>query len=105
MAGAYAGATLVSAYRRAVDHRQSEDRVRRCRSTWATSPTATWSDIGLAHVFMPDWRVSPFVTLGTGIERVEPKATLVQPVDRNDQIGYSAAALRIYLTRRFFLRG
>jgi len=35
------------------------------------------ADLGLNHVFMPQWRFSPFLTLGTGLERTEPKATLV----------------------------
>jgi hypothetical protein len=32
---------------------------------------------------MPEWRFSPFVTLGTGYERLEPKATLVGAADQN----------------------
>ena len=35
----------------------------------------------------------------------EPKATLVQPVDRSDQTAYVGGGIRFYLTRRFFLRG
>jgi hypothetical protein len=54
---------------------------------------------------MPEWRLSPFVTLGTGIVTIEPKATLVQPADRNDQTAYVGAGVRFYWTRRFFLRG
>jgi Bacterial SH3 domain len=61
-------------------------------------------DIGLAHVVMPEWRLSPFFTLGTGFVHLTPKATLVQPADRVEQTAYVGAGVRCYLTRRFFLR-
>jgi hypothetical protein len=61
-------------------------------------------DIGLTHVVWPEWRVSPFFMIGTGIEHIEPKATLVQPQDRVEQTAYVGAGVRFYLTRRFFVR-
>jgi hypothetical protein len=64
----------------------------------------TTVDLGLTHVFVPEWRLSPFVMLGTGIVRIEPKATLVAPLDRTDQTAYVGGGLRFYLTRRFFAR-
>ena len=62
------------------------------------------AELGLAHVFRPDWRLSPFLTLGTGIIWIEPKSTLVLPDDRTDQTAYAGAGLRFYVTRRFFVR-
>jgi hypothetical protein len=53
----------------------------------------------------PEWRLSPFVALGTGVLRVEPKATLVQTEDRTDQVGHVGIGVRAYLTRRLLLRG
>ncbi|HTV51461.1 MAG TPA: SH3 domain-containing protein [Steroidobacteraceae bacterium] len=70
-----------------------------------SSSNGTTADIGLEHVFFPDKRISPFVVLGTGYVQTEPKATLVQPTDRSDQSAYAGGGLRLYLTRRFFLRG
>jgi len=61
-------------------------------------------DIGLAHIILPEARLSPFLMLGVGLVRVQPKATLVQPVDRTEQTAYVGGGLRYYLTRRFFLR-
>jgi len=61
-------------------------------------------DIGLTHVVWPEWRISPFFMIGTGIEHIEPKATLVQPQDRVEQTAYVGAGVRFYLTRRFFVR-
>jgi hypothetical protein len=60
--------------------------------------------IGLLHVFVPEWRVSPYFTLGTGVLYVDPKARLVQVEDRTDQIGYVGVGLQGYLTRRFMVR-
>jgi Bacterial SH3 domain len=103
-AGAYQGATMVSTYgalsitdnlKLEVDASQYLGNV----------SNGYLLGIGLAHVFVPEWRASPFVTLGTGIQFTEPKARLAQPIDRSDQLGYVGVGLRIYLTRRFFLRG
>ena len=61
-------------------------------------------DIGLAHVILPEARLSPFLTLGVGLVYTEPKATLVQPSNRTEQSAYVGGGVRFYLTRRFFLR-
>lgn len=60
--------------------------------------------VSLVHVFIPEWRIAPFFSLGTGIVLTEPKSTLVQTPDRNDQIAYVGAGIRGYLTRRFMAR-
>jgi hypothetical protein len=65
----------------------------------------TTVDLGLVHIFYPQARLAPFVMLGTGVVRIEPKATLVEPDDRTEQSAYVGGGLRYYLTRRFFLRG
>lgn len=65
----------------------------------------TTLDLGLTHTFLPEKRFSPFAMLGTGLIYIDPKATLVQPLDRTDQTAYVGGGVRFYLTRRFFLRG
>jgi hypothetical protein len=60
--------------------------------------------LGVAHLFMPQWRVSPFVGIGGGVLQVAPKATLVQPADRTDSTAYAGLGLRGYLTNRFLLQ-
>lgn len=70
-----------------------------------SASNGTLADIGLAHVFLPEKRFSPFVMLGTGIVHTEPKAQLVQPSDRTDQSAFAGGGFRFYLTRRFFVRG
>ncbi|MEZ5566534.1 MAG: SH3 domain-containing protein [Gammaproteobacteria bacterium] len=52
----------------------------------------------------PEWKVSPYAALGTGMIHVQPKATLVSTEDRTDQIGQVGLGLRMYLSKRFLLR-
>ena len=60
--------------------------------------------VNVVHEAWPDWRVSPFFTLGAGVIHTEPKSTIIQGEDRTDQIGHVGAGFRIYATRRFLLR-
>lgn len=55
----------------------------------------------------PKWRLSPYFTVGTGLIYTDPKSTLVDESndDRTDQVGSAGAGVRLYLTRRFILRG
>jgi hypothetical protein len=102
-AGAYAHATLISGYAAlsVTDNLKIEADASQFLGNISNGYVI---DIGLAHVFMPEWRISPFFTLGTGIKLVEPKATLAQPLNRSEQLGYAGLGIRCYLTRRFFLR-
>ena len=102
-AGAFGGASLVSAY-----------------GSWGFSPQLALelsvgayygrytngylADLGLTHVFVPEWRWSPFVDLGVGYVHTEPKATLVVPNDRTEPSAYVGGGIRYYITRRFFFR-
>lgn len=61
--------------------------------------------LGLTHVPRPDWRIQPFLSLGTGMIRIQPKGTLVDTPDRTDQVAYAGGGFRMYLARRFMLRG
>ncbi len=52
----------------------------------------------------PEWRYSPFFSLGTGYIRINPKATIVYPERTTNQMSYIAIGLRTWLTRRFIFR-
>jgi hypothetical protein len=52
----------------------------------------------------PEWRVSPYFTLGAGMIRTEPKGTIVATTDRTDGAAHVGVGLRTYLTRRFVFR-
>jgi uncharacterized protein YgiM (DUF1202 family) len=102
-AGAYGGASLVSGYASWSFNRQLalEGAVGGFYGRFSNGYTG---DLGLAHVFLPESRWSPFVTLGVGEVYTEPKATLVQVSNRNEATAYVGGGIRFYLTRRFFLR-
>ena len=58
----------------------------------------------VVHQPWPEWRISPFVTLGTGVIKVDPQATLVDTPDRSDQLAHAGAGIRMHVARRFMLR-
>jgi hypothetical protein len=60
--------------------------------------------VNVVHETWPEWRISPFFTLGAGLVQTEPKSTIVQSEDRTDQIAHAGAGFRFYATRRFILR-
>jgi len=104
MAGRYAGATLISAYGAVSLTENLKVEVSGSQFIGNLS-NGYLLDVGFAHVFMPNWRFSPFVTLGGGYERVQPKPTLAQPLSSNNQTAYVGFGARYYLGRRLFLRG
>ncbi|MCW8854150.1 MAG: hypothetical protein OQK72_05585, partial [Gammaproteobacteria bacterium] len=59
---------------------------------------------GLVIQPFPEWRYSPYFSLGTGIINNKPRATLVQSKDKTNQISNVGIGLRTYLTRRFVFR-
>ena len=62
------------------------------------------ADISINMHPFPDWRISPFFSLGTGIIHSDPDTTLVQEQDRTDQIAHAGLGIRVYLARRFIFR-
>jgi hypothetical protein len=60
--------------------------------------------LNLVHEAFPEWRLSPFFTLGAGVIHTSPKSTIIQGPDRTDQVGHVGAGVRLYATRRFLLR-
>ncbi|MDH4106832.1 MAG: SH3 domain-containing protein [Gammaproteobacteria bacterium] len=62
------------------------------------------ASLNVIHETWPDWRISPFFTLGTGVIHTEPKSTIVQGEDRTDQVAHVGAGVRMYATQRFLLR-
>jgi len=103
MAGDFGGASLISMFGGYAfsDNLSIELTVNHMLGDISNGYSAT---LGLMHLFVPEWRLSPYFTLGTGVIYIDPKSTLVKPKDRTDQIGYVGGGLQFYLTRRFMLR-
>lgn len=102
--GDFGGATLIGSYFAVAFNEQMQVELTGTQFLGNAS-NGYAAEIGLAHIYRPDWRISPLLTLGGGVIRIEPKSTLVLPEDRTDQTAYAGAGLRFYLTRRFFVRG
>jgi uncharacterized protein YgiM (DUF1202 family) len=71
--------------------------------------SGTFSDgwlttIAVVHQPFPEWRLSPYAALGTGIIHVQPKATLVSTEDRTDQVGQVGLGVRTNVSERFMFR-
>jgi hypothetical protein len=71
--------------------------------------TAEYSSSVLANFNLlsqpfPEWRYSPFFTLGLGQIETSTSSTLVQAADSQDLIAHMGLGLKIYLTRRFIMR-
>ncbi|NOX77168.1 MAG: SH3 domain-containing protein [Gammaproteobacteria bacterium] len=52
----------------------------------------------------PEWRYSPFFTLGAGQIETQPRVTLVQAKDTRDLVAHVGLGLKVFLSRRFILR-
>ena len=52
----------------------------------------------------PDWRLSPFFSLGLGRFRNTPKTVLVSALETESNMANAAVGARYYLTRRFVVR-
>ena len=103
-AGEYGGATLIGSHLSFSFNEQLSAEL--TASQFLGNASNGYSaELGLTHVYRPDWRLSPLLMLGTGAIWIKPRSTTVESIDRNDQTAYVGAGLRFYLTRRFFLRG
>jgi uncharacterized protein YgiM (DUF1202 family) len=101
--GDFGGANVISAYgaRSFTPNLSAEVWVSQALGRFSDSTLAT---INIVHLMYPDWRASPYFTLGAGVINTEPKATLVATVDRTDSLAQAGVGVRTYLTRRFVFR-
>ena len=58
----------------------------------------------LIHQPFPEWKVSPYFLLGTGIIKTSVSSSLAQLNDRTDNLAHVGFGIKMYLTRRFVLR-
>ena len=58
----------------------------------------------LVHQPFPDWKVSPYFLLGTGLIRTSVSSSLANLSDDTDNLAQVGFGIKMYLTRRFVLR-
>jgi len=54
--------------------------------------------------YLEDVHISPFFGIGVGVMETLPRATLVQTIDRKDDLMFVTSGANLYLTRRFLIR-
>jgi uncharacterized protein YgiM (DUF1202 family) len=62
------------------------------------------ADVSINMHPFPEWRFSPFFSVGTGLIHSNPDTTLVKESDRTDQLAHAGIGIRVYLARRFVFR-
>ena len=60
--------------------------------------------VNLVQQPFPSWKVSPYFSLGTGISQLSVKPTISKLKDTTDFAANVSLGIKMYLTRRFFLR-
>jgi uncharacterized protein YgiM (DUF1202 family) len=101
--GDFGGANVIAAYgsRSFTPNLSGELWIAQALGRFSDSTMAT---VNIVHLMYPDWRASPYFTLGAGVINTDPKATLVATTDRTDSLATVGAGVRMYLTRRFVFR-
>lgn len=61
-------------------------------------------NLNAVHQIWPEWRVSPFFSLGAGILQTYPNSGLVETEDREDSVMTVGGGIFIYVSRNFLLR-
>jgi hypothetical protein len=104
MIGDYGGANVVTVYGAYAfnEHLSGELALAHILGNFSDGQYAT---IGVTHVPMPEWRIQPFLSIGTGVIRIQPSGALVGTPERTDQVAYAGIGVRAYLARRFIVRG
>lgn len=60
--------------------------------------------ISIVHRPFPEWRYSPFIKLGGGVRKTNPRSSLVATEDRTDDFLVAGAGVRIHFSKKFIFR-
>ena len=66
--------------------------------------SSTFVNVSVSLEPFPEWDISPYFTLGTGIISTRSRSSLVQSKDRTDNSSHVGIGARMYFTRRFLVR-
>lgn len=64
-----------------------------------------FANVSIMHQPFPEWMFSPYLKLGTGVIKTIPRATIVFPEDREDEMLGVGVGFRTHVSRQFFIRG
>lgn len=60
--------------------------------------------LNILHEPFPDWKVSPFFTLGSGVIRINPSSDIVQTEERDNSVLTVGGGFLFYVSRSFLFR-
>lgn len=102
-AGDFGGADTLSAY---LGYRFSHNLSLEGKVTQAIGNFSDSMILGASfiHETWPEWRISPYFTLGVAVIDTSPDATLVQAEDRTDGMMMVGLGAQTYISRHFILR-
>jgi len=103
LGGNISGATAITNYGAFHWTRNISTEIRYTESFGNVSSARLISANLLHHPF-PNWKLSPFFVLGSGTFSVSPRSSLVQSVDRKDNILSVGGGFNYYLTARLSVR-
>ncbi|MFO7602608.1 MAG: outer membrane beta-barrel protein, partial [Gammaproteobacteria bacterium] len=66
--------------------------------------SSTLINVNVSLAPFPEWTVSPYFTLGTGVIETRARSTLVQSQDRSDNASHVGIGARMYFAKQFLLR-
>ncbi len=103
MGGDFQGADLISAYVGVAFNRNlsAEITLSKALGSYSNSQLATFN---LVSQPFPRWRVSPYLSLGTGVVRTEALTVLVQAKETTFNAANAGVGLKYYVSHRFMLR-
>lgn len=101
--GDFAGANLLHLYG-AFQFTENLSLELRATEALGNFSNSVLGNINLVHQPFPEWRYSPYFTIGAGQIFTNPSATLVQTEDRSDYALNVGVGAKIYVTRRFIFR-
>ena len=102
--GDFEGLSIISFYAGYHFNENISNEIILSQASGSVSSKTILSLLNIVHEPFPEWKMSPFFTLGTGWIRTDPKSTLATTRDRTDQYANYGFGIRTHLTKRFLLR-
>lgn len=74
------------------------------QQSFARNSTNLYANMSIVHQFFPQWRFTPYYTVGVGIITTDYRATSISAVDTKDETVHAGLGLRAFVSRQFMFR-
>ena len=103
MGGSFGGATALTAYGAYLFNKGFTAEFSLSQAIGNDSSSFLYN-IGLVMQPFPEWRISPYFHLGTGVINVNPDISVIQDTDLSNQFSNIGIGGRVYLTKQIVFR-